>query len=247
MKKDKVAIGLSSQNWSFCKCYGDKMFHIGRTYTDVGGLGKGKGRKWERQRNRRYGVCCTHWLVLWCRAELAGKSKKPFLSANGSPRREPHCSKEDGKKRRQSWEMLGGGRERWVKGRRGATEDPGFLAWVPEQTECNLPRWGRQRGCGRTRTRGRRVRYRLGHPIQGRAKNSVIKTNNVPVQYFLIKMNTPPQNPWLTRSLLLIFSLPLASMWLGNITDLSIFKTLVFCSLWIFFFFAFTPFFKILH
>ena len=45
VKKDKVAIRISSRNWSFCKCYGNKMFHIGRTYTDVGGLGKEKGRK----------------------------------------------------------------------------------------------------------------------------------------------------------------------------------------------------------
>ena len=45
MKKGQVAIGISSQNWSFCKCYGNKVFRTGRTCTDVGGLGKGKGRK----------------------------------------------------------------------------------------------------------------------------------------------------------------------------------------------------------
>ena len=209
------------------------------------GLGKGREGS-ERGRGTGAMESAAH-TGLCCGAEqsLQGNPRSRSCLLTGAHGGSLAAAKKMGK-RGQSWEMLGGGRERWVKGRRGATEDPGFLAWVTEQTECNLPRWGRQRGCGRTRTRGRWVRYRLGHPIQGCAKNSVIKTNNVPVQYYLIKMNTPPKNPWLTRSLLLIFSLPLASMWLGNITDLSIFKTLVFCSLWIFFF-AFTPFLKILH
>ena len=132
VKKDKVAIRISSRNWSFCKCYGNKMFHIGRTYTDVGGLGKEKGRKWGGRETgamvsaAHTGVCCS------AEQSLQGNPRSRYCLLKGAHGGSLTVAKKM-EKRGQSWEMLGGGRERWVKGRRGATEDPRFLAWVPSR------------------------------------------------------------------------------------------------------------------
>ena len=69
------------------------------------------------------GMCCS------AEQSLQGNPRSRSCLLKGAHRGSLTVAK-NMEKRGQSWEMLGGGRERWVKGRRGATEDPRFLARV---------------------------------------------------------------------------------------------------------------------
>ena len=130
------------------------------------------------------GVCCS------AEQSLQGNPRSRSCLLKGAHGESLTVAKKM-EKRGQSWEMLWGGRERWVKGRRGATEDPRFLAWVPSRLSATYQDGDDEEAAAGPEQGGRWVRYRLGHQIQGCAKNSIIKTNNVPVQNFLIKINTP--------------------------------------------------------